>query len=274
MKQAFWKSDWFVGITISVVFLVLWLGGNAVLGGIERDAYDLGVRLSSEDPGDKISVIAIDDKSIQNIGRWPWSRETHAGMIDKLTAGGAKTIGNTIFYSEPQVDAGLIWIRRLRSQLANMPLGVKDAQQITETLATAELELNTDGILAKSLTAAGNTVLAMQFVPGEPIGNPDADLPDHVTKSTIPEANVNDPTDLSPLPWQMIAAVPPIATLGGPARAIGHLLTPPDVDGGIRSEPLIVSYYDQFFPSQSLMIAAASLNLTAKDIKVNLGDSV
>ncbi|MFP6780725.1 MAG: serine/threonine-protein kinase [Gammaproteobacteria bacterium] len=274
MKQAFWKSDWFVGIAISLVFLVLSRGGNALLGGLERDAYDLGVRLSSENPGDKISVIAIDDKSLQNIGRWPWSRETHARMIDKLTAGGAKTIGNAIFYSEPQVDAGLTWIRRIRSQLANMPLGVNDAQSISETLATAELELNRDGILAKSLTAAGNTVLAMQFVPGEPIGNPDSELPAHVTQFTIPDGNITDPTDLGTLPWQMIAAAPPIETLGGPARAIGHLLTPLDVDGGIRSEPLIVSYYDQFFPSQSLMIAASSLNLSVKDIKVNLGDSV
>ena len=274
MKQAFWKSDWFVGIAISLVFLVLWLGGNALLGGLERDAYDLGVRLSSENPGDKISVIAIDDKSIQNIGRWPWSRETHARMIDKLTAGGAKTIGNAIFYSEPQVDAGLTWIRRLRSQLANLPLGVNDAQSISETLTTAELELNTDGILAKSLTAAGNTVLAMQFVPGEPIGNPDSELPAHVTQFTIPDGNITDPTGLGTLPWQMIVAVPPIETLGGPSRAIGHLLTPLDVDGGIRSEPLVVSYYDQFFPSQSLMIAASSLNLSVKDIKVNLGDSV
>lgn len=274
MKLAFWKSDWFVGLAISIVFLGLWLGGNAVLGGLERDAYDLGVRLSSADPGNKIVVIAIDDKSIQNIGRWPWSRETHAKMIDKLTAGGAKTIGNTIFYSEAQVDAGLTWNRRLRRLLANVSLSADDAAMLTQTLATAEQELNADGKLATSLKAGGNTILGMQFVPGDPIGNPNSELPPHLTRFAINEANISDPSGEFPLPWKMISAVPPIAALGTPAQGIGHLILPPDVDGGVRSEPLVVSYYDKFFPSQSLMIAAASLNLGASDIKVNLGDSV
>ena len=35
-----------------------------------------------------IAIIAIDDQSIANIGRWPWSREVHAEMIDKLAAAG------------------------------------------------------------------------------------------------------------------------------------------------------------------------------------------
>jgi serine/threonine-protein kinase len=274
MKQAFWKSDRFVGLVISLVFLALWITGNAILGGLERDAYDLGVRMSSADPGDKIVVIAIDDRSIQNIGRWPWSREIHAKMLDKLVAGGAKTIGNTIFYSEAQVDAGLTWIRRLRGMLANVSMAENDAKSISETLLTAEKELNTDGILAKSLGAGNNTVLGMQFVPGEPIGNPDAELPEHVTRFQIPEENISDPSGQGILPLQTIAAVPPILAIGEQAEAVGHLINLLDVDGGIRAEPLVISYYDSFFPSQSLMIAAASLNLGAEDIKVSLGDSV
>lgn len=274
MKQAFWKSDWFVGLVISLVFLALWLTGNAALGGLERDAYDLGVRMSSADPGDKITVIAIDDRSIQNIGRWPWSREIHAQMIDKLVAGGAKTVGNTIIYSEPQVDAGLTWIQRLRGMLANITMGADDAKQLAETLVLAEQELNTDGILAKSLAAGNNTVLGMQFVPGEPIGNPDSELPAHVTRFQIPEANISDPSGEFILPLETIAAVPLVPAIGEKAQGIGHLINIVDVDGGIRFEPLIVSYYDSFFPSQSLMIAAASLNLSAEDIKVSLGDSV
>ncbi len=274
MKQAFWKSDWFVGLVISLVFLILWLTGNAVLGGLERDAYDLGVRMSSADPGEKINIIAIDDRSIQNIGRWPWSREIHAQIIDKLVAGGAKTTGNTIFYSEAQVDPGLTWIRRLRGELANINMAEDDAKSIANTMVLAEKELNTDSILAKSLAAGKSTVLGMQFIPGEPIGNPDSELPDHVMRFQIPEDNVSDPSGQFILPLQTIAAVPPISAIGKEAHGVGHLINLLDVDGGIRSEPLIVSYYDSFFPSQSLMIAAASLNLGADDIKVNLGESV
>ena len=47
-----------------------------------------------------------------------------------------------------------------------------------------------------------------------------------------------------------------------------------DVDGALRTEPLVVRYYDKYFPSEALMIAAKSLNLGVKDIQVTLGEGV
>jgi len=74
MKSSFWKSDWFLGLAITLFFLIAtYVFSSRLLQGLERDAYDLGVRLSSKDPGDRVAVIAIDDQSIENMGRWPWS---------------------------------------------------------------------------------------------------------------------------------------------------------------------------------------------------------
>ena len=274
MNKAFWKSDWFVSAALSFVFLVAWWWGTAGLESLERDAYDLGVRVSSRDPGDKVVVVAIDDKSIQNIGRWPWSREVHAGMIDKLLAAGAKTIGLTVFYSEPQVAPGLEWIKRFRSETVKLGRTGAAVDALNQSFAEAELALDTDRIFAESMQRAGNVVLGMQFVPGEPVGKPDKPLPDFVTRNAIKEGNIADPSGSFPMPRKTVLAVPPIATVGEPARGIGHLINPLDVDGGIRFEPLVVEYYGSFYPSQSLLIAAAYHNLKAEDIKVNLGDSV
>lgn len=274
MKEAFWKSDSFVGIVISLAFLVAWWIGTTLLEGLERDAYDLGVQLSSEEPGSRIAIIEIDDESIQNLGRWPWPRDLHAKMVDKLTSAGAKTIGLSIFYSEAQVDAGLLYIQRFRQQLDNMAAEANAKQQLYATLDEASVALDTDGTLGSSLATGGNVVLGMQFVPGEPIGNPDEDLPDFINAFSIPENNVADPSGEFLLPLSTIAAVPPINSVGEKAQSVGHLISLLDIDGGVRTEPLIVSYYDKFFPSQTLMLAAASLNLGVEDIKVNLGDSV
>ena len=277
MKQTFWKTDWFVGLAISLVFLVAWWLGAAPLEGLERDAYDVGVRMSNRNPDDNahIAVIAIDDQSIQNVGRWPWSRKIQATMVDKLAKAGAKTIGLTIFFSEPQVDAGLEYIQRLRRQFANANLEGPTARDITDTLTKAEHALDTDGTLAASMAAAGDVVLGMQFVPGEPQGNPDAPLPDHVLQFAIHEDKVDDPSgDFAHLPIPTKAAIPPIPAIAKPAASIGHLISLLDVDGGVRFEPLVIGYYEHYFPSQSLMIAAASLNLGVGDIKIHLGDSV
>ena len=121
-------------------YLILLLGGfrlisNPFLGGrpsfFERSAYDFGVRSSSRIPSDKIAIIAIDDQSIDNIGRWPWPRDVHAQMHDILTEGGAKAVGQTVFFSEPQIDPGLQFIRELKqafeeSSISAVPMYVEE----------------------------------------------------------------------------------------------------------------------------------------------------
>src|ERR1700733_13643518 len=103
-KFNFWKSDWFVGVVVAILLLLV--SGGDLMQSLERKAYDRGVRHASRTPSDKIAVIAIDDQSISNIGRWPWSREVHAKLVDQLAAAHAKVIGNTVFFFEPQKDPG------------------------------------------------------------------------------------------------------------------------------------------------------------------------
>ncbi|HET9652800.1 MAG TPA: serine/threonine-protein kinase, partial [Usitatibacter sp.] len=71
-----------------------------------------------------------------------------------------------------------------------------------------------------------------------------------------------------------INAFYPIEGIGKAAAGIGHLNSALDEDGATRFEPLVMSYYGQPFPSLALLLAARSLNLTAKDIRVDLGRSV
>ena len=112
MKRKFWASDWFFVLVIALVFVLA--SGSATLVGLERSVYDIGVRSANQAPGNKVAIIAIDDQSIENLGRWPWPRDIHATMIDKLSAAGAKVIGLTMLMSEPQTDPGLVEIQRLQ----------------------------------------------------------------------------------------------------------------------------------------------------------------
>ncbi len=96
MLKFHWKSDWVLASVLSLAFLLA--SGSTLLQSLERKAYDFGVNASHRDAGDKIAIIAIDDESIANIGRWPWSRDIQAKMLDKLSAAKPKVIGNTIFF--------------------------------------------------------------------------------------------------------------------------------------------------------------------------------
>jgi len=279
-KLAFWKADWFFGLIVTVVLFIA--GGGDLIQSLERKAYDLGVKASSRNPSEKVAVIAIDDQSIANIGRWPWSREVHAKMIDLLAGAKAKVIGSAVFFSEPQVDPGLNYINKLTQLYANSslkdlaePAAQQDLSQIDALLKEAEQNLNTDRKLAESIQKANNVLLAMLFQLGDPLGNPDQPLPEFMVKNQLPnvEDNISAASD-SQLPYPTMNALIPLAEFGKNAVGIGHLNANPDVDGGIRTEALVLRYYDQFFPSLSLMLAAKSLNLQPSDIVLRLGEGV
>ena len=47
--------------------------------------YDLVMRQGARPVDDRIIIVAIDDKSLKALGRWPWSRETHAELLERLS---------------------------------------------------------------------------------------------------------------------------------------------------------------------------------------------
>ncbi|HEX7249957.1 MAG TPA: CHASE2 domain-containing protein, partial [Burkholderiales bacterium] len=265
MRSGFWKSDWFLGLV--VVVLMMLAGGSDLLQSLERKAYDMGVQASSRVPSDKVAVIAIDDTSIANIGRWPWSREVHARMADLLAGAKAKVIANTLFLFEPQSDPGYQYITKLL-ELAEKSEAGAEPSAMRSLLKEAEAALNTDRRLAESYAKAGSVVLPMLFTIDIPRGKPDRPLADFVVKNAIPSRE----EETGALPASAVQV--PLESLGRAAAALGHLNANPDVDGGIRNEPLVLQYYDQYYPSLSMMTAAKSLNLGPADINVRLGESV
>lgn len=268
MKRKFWTSNWFAVLVIAFGLVVF--SRSDLLQGLERTTYDIGVRSADRDPGDRIAIIAIDDESIENIGRWPWPRDIQASMIDKLSQAGAKVIGLTSLLSEPQTDPGLKKIRQLQtfysdSSLATLPeddIHSSDLQTLSEKLDSAAMSLNTDQRIAASISDANNVVLGMQMITGVPFGNPDEALPQYVRQYQVTSGD----GATNGFPFTTTAVVPPIEEFGQPAAGIGHIVSLLDVDGTVRYEPLLLSYYGELFPSLSLVIAAKSLNLGPADI--------
>ena len=311
MKTRFWSSDWFAAFIITAIVVVF--SGSASFQSLERSAYDWGVRSTDRKPSEKIAIIAIDDESIANIGRWPWPRDLHAELIDRLALGGAKVIGQTVFFLEPQIDPGSLYIKDLieffsKASFNDAPADIdalaamlefdsknksvaeilkfyrqssintrlsQDIETLKARLFDAEQSLNTDARLATSMQQARNVVLATIFILGVPRGKPDTELPSYVLQNSLSQIRDRVSAQSQGLfPITTVAALPPIPEIGPYASAIGHLNGVQDIDGGVRSEPLVLKHYDRFYPSMSLQIAAKSLNLDNNDIKVNLAESV
>jgi len=265
-RSQFWRADWFVGVL--VVLAVLFLHGlTDFFGTLERRYYDFASTSTSRQPSDRIAIIAIDDQSIANIGRWPWTRDVHAQLIDQLSAAKARTIAHTAFFFEPQTDRGLVFIRKMKEVLGDPSVaqgGVNE--QLGKVIADAEVALDTDAKLATSMTRAGNVLVPSVFALGVPQGRPDNPLPAYALKSAV-----DDPANFS-LP--AVRGQQPIEMIGSAAAGIAHLNQLPDVDGAVRQEPLLINYFGKAVPSMSLLVAAKSLNLGPADIRLNVGESV
>lgn len=262
----FWRADWFVGVL--VVLAVFFLQGfTDVLGTLERRYYDFASTSTSRQPSDRIAIIAIDDQSIANIGRWPWTRDVHAQLIDQLAAAKAKTIAHTAFFFEPQIDRGLVFIRKMKSVL-NDPAVAQGGinEQLAGVISEAEVALDPDAKLAISMSKAGNVLVPSVFTVGVPQGRPDNPLPAYALQSAIDEINN--------FSVPALRGQQPIDVIGTAAAGIGHLNQWPDVDGAVRQEPMLINYFGKAVPSMSLLIAAKSLNLGLADIRLNVGESV
>jgi serine/threonine-protein kinase len=186
-KLDFWRSDWFIGVAVTLLIIVL--SGRDLLQSLERKAYDLGVRATSQVPYDRIAVIAIDDQSVANIGRWPWSRNVHVKMTELLIGAKAKVIGYNVFFFEPQLDPGLEYINKLTQTFSTSSFrnsADPSASQFNRILQEAAEELNTDAKLVGSFQRANNVLLPLVFQAlAEPQGNPDKALPEYVLKNAI-----------------------------------------------------------------------------------------
>lgn len=262
---AFWRADWFAGVAIVVAVLIL-NAATDFIGTLERRFYDFASTSTSRQPSDRIAVIAIDDQSIANLGRWPWPRDIHAKLIDLLSAAKAKTIVHTAFFFEPQVDPGLVFIRKMKAALGTPTDGAASNEQLSQLIAEAEVALDKDAVLVTSIKNAGNVLLPSFLSFGDQQGKPDSALPDFALKTAL-----DDPSGFS---LSAVRAQEPIESIGSAAAGIGHLNQLPDVDGAVRQEPLLVNFYGKAVPSMALLAAVKSLNLSMSDVRLNAGQSV
>src|SRR5512145_1588081 len=77
-----------------------------VISRIEHSAQDWTLtRLRGpRPPSGKVVIVAIDEKSVEEEGIWPWSRSKMARLIDALAAGGVAAVGFDVIWADQDVQ--------------------------------------------------------------------------------------------------------------------------------------------------------------------------
>lgn len=141
-------------IAIASVFAVIVLNNsrNPFFEAFEAKSYDLRFTQwrGAVKPSEKIAIIAIDEKSIAELGRFPWSRYEYANLLERLSKVGAKAVLIDAFFPEQEsIEADRAFADALK-RAGNVTLSeaftLKDLKVTGVTRSLTQIESSAAGV--------------------------------------------------------------------------------------------------------------------------------
>ncbi len=105
MKSQYWhrvipvRKYFSLSLGTVVVAIALLLSGWLV--NLNYLVYDHSLRVVQRPPSTDIVIVAIDERSLAQLGQWPWSRALHARLIERLSRAGVKAVALDLILAEP-----------------------------------------------------------------------------------------------------------------------------------------------------------------------------
>jgi HD-GYP domain-containing protein (c-di-GMP phosphodiesterase class II) len=202
-----------------------------LLGRVDPAVYDrLLTAVPLRPPSDRVAVVEVDERSLAEVGRWPWPRDRVARLLDRLRELGAAAVGLDVIFPEPD-----------EAVAAPGPSG-----------AAAPLS-SRDGALAEAL-GRGPFVIGYAFTFG-----PAAERPCRLHPIGLSRGAGPAPAGGTPTVPRATGVLCSLAPLGAAARGSGFLNASPDRDGVLRRMHQIVEFRDELHPGLAIATLRAAL---------------
>lgn len=104
-----------------------------------------------------VALLAIDEKAVSTVGRWPWPRETFAKAVDNAIALGAKVLAFDIVFSEPSANPTATLIQQLTAD------GFIKEPRLNDRLQSELTKLDSDRILAETIEKHADKIVVGAF---------------------------------------------------------------------------------------------------------------
>lgn len=236
---------------IPLVFALLHAGGFLRIGVLQRlddIIYDARLRATMPQTLDeRIVIVDIDEKSLAEVGRWPWGRHKIASLVEELLERQkVALLGFDVVFAEADESSGLKQLK----QIAQNEL--RDQPGFAERLNQVQASLDYDAVLARSIE--NRPVVMGYYFTSDRDGRVSGVLPSPVMGADDLKGHPIKFTS-----WNgygaNIAALAKAAPTGGFFNAIT------DGDGVVRSIPLLAEYQGQYYESLSLAMFRALVGL-------------
>ncbi|MCX5847731.1 MAG: CHASE2 domain-containing protein [Deltaproteobacteria bacterium] len=282
LKKIFSMSPLKIAIFVIFIAVIMFIIDVPFLRFMELKALNLRMVSRGQLPTGGETVIAtVDEKSLSELGRWPWPRTTHAKLIDKLKKYGAKSVGFDIVFAEPDENSSLKTILELSKEVKKTRIKDKRVQGL---LNKKKMAADTDAALAKSIGRSKNVTLGYFFhLSSEDVAHLSEEeietAAENIANSRYQIIKADSTPDESRLVHAYSAAVN-LKSLSDAAENSGYFNAFPDSDGTIRWSPLVIKFQDNYYPSLALSLLLQymdwpmlTLNMTAVGVEgISIGD--
>ena len=184
----------------------------------------------------RVVIVDIDEKSLAQVGRWPWGRDHLAALTNELfDRQRAAVVGFDLLFAEPDSGTGLPELERLAA----------DAPELAARLGRWRVELDHDAAFARALDGRA-AVLGFYLTSDRDahrVGVLPAPLFDLAALQGHPVTTTH---------WDGYAAN--LAVLAHAAPSAGFFNAVADADGQVRSVPLIAELDGRFFEPLALAV--------------------
>lgn len=232
-----------IAVTLIPVLLVLLHAmGVARIGVIQRlDDIIYDARLQATMPrslDERIVIIDIDEKSLAELGRWPWGRNKLADLVDILFLDQqVAVLGFDVVFAEADESSGLARLNQLASE------EFKDYPGFSERLKQLQPDLDFDAVFARAI--ANRPVVMGYYLTSDKEGRSSGVLPAPV----LPQALLQG-RQIRATSWTGYGAN--IEQLARSAPLAGFFNSITDGDGVVRSLPLLAEYKGEYYESIAL----------------------
>lgn len=248
-KRFSWRH--ILSTVLMLLFLIITIGALPLplLDHLENQAYDMRIQLTMPgDVDDRVVILDLDEKSLAEVGRWPWSRNVLANMVDTLFKHyEVGALGFDVVFAEPDASSGA----QVLEELAAGPL--KENTPFLEAFDKLRPQLDRDRMFSKSLE---NRPVVMGYY-----------FKTHVEKGSATSGELPSPLiemkELSEAPLALVNARgfgANLPILQQQAMTGGFFDNPLlDEDGVFRRVPLLQQYDGKVYQSLAFGLARAIL---------------
>lgn len=227
-------------------------------------------------PRESIVLVAIDDITTREIGKWPFKRLQHENIVKALGYFKAKAVVFDIFFSEPDLETYGESDRILSSAMRDAGNVFLIAREGSKSEEERRKEEEIRKILFDDIYAPAEDVVEKMY-PGIFYSYPsDAEVHKEEVERTrwrmlAERFSIPVPKEAEGIFPKVSDLVPPCFPYVISVKGVGFAMVAPDSDGVVRKQHLFVEYRGRLYPQIALFAACSALGADLSSIRIGRG---